>query len=74
MSDVHVYATGLCAASVCAPNDMHPDEVARLTNISRPTGIESQWQLSTDKTFKGGEPNPCVCEQDNTRLHYLMVC
>ena len=71
---VIVYAEGPMAASVCAPSDMPREKVAQQTNAKSPTGISSPWQFSQDETFKGGQPNPCPCEQDPTRTHYLMEC
>jgi hypothetical protein len=43
-------------------------------NRTHPTGISSPWRLSENETFKGGENNPCVCEHDQTRLHWLLNC
>lgn len=71
---VIVYTFGLCHCSVCAPNDMEPAQVVERANIAHPTGLDHGWSLSPDKTFKGGQPNPCECDTDKDRKHYLMVC
>lgn len=71
---VEVYSLGICAASVCAVNTMTSEEVVAEVNRITPTGISSDWELSSDKTFKNGEPHPCVCESDRGRQHWLMVC
>lgn len=80
---IFILAGGLCHCSVCAPADMDLTEVERLTNIELPTGIESNWQFDKDSTHfakprdANGQPthtNPCVCETDSSRKHYLMVC
>lgn len=74
MNEVMIYSDGLLYCSVCAPKDMPIEAVTNEVNRQQPTGITSQWQLSKDETFKNGEPNPCPCEKDNTRLHYLFNC
>lgn len=74
MADVDVYAAGLLTCSVCAPADMTIEEVVAEVNAINPTGISSQWQHSEEPTFKTGQPNPTVCEQDPDCRHYLMVC
>jgi hypothetical protein len=72
--EVEVYSLGICAASVCAPKAMTCDEVIARVNVCCPTGISSDWQKSSDPTFKGGESHPCTCESDSTRQHWLLVC
>lgn len=74
MTQVQIYSDGLVYCSVCAPKDMPIEEVTTEVNRQQPTGIASQWRLSEDKTFRGGEPNPCPCEADDTRIHYLFDC
>lgn len=71
---IHIYSFGLVACSVCAPKDMPMDVLTREVNSANPTGIESQWALSEDKTFRGGEPMPCACNLDSGRMHYLFSC
>lgn len=73
MKDVEIYAVGMVSLSVCSV--LPPDETEKKVNEIYPTGISSQWQLSSDETFRTGEPNPCPCEQHpTTRKHYLMEC
>lgn len=75
MSDkVEIYSSGLCRASVCAPATMAGDDVAKAVNTQMPTGIENRWKISDDPTFKSGQTNPCQCEQDETRKHWLLDC
>ena len=72
MKEVHVYVSGLCFCSVCAPKDMHIEDVEAATNHQNPSGV-TPWRKSPDD-FKDGEPNPGPCEDDGSRVHYLMVC
>jgi hypothetical protein len=71
---VTVYRFGLCHCSVCAPKNMLREQVETETDLAHPTGLDHGWKISGDETFKGGETNPCRCDQDGERLHYLMVC
>ena len=72
--DVIVYTSGLCFCSVCAPSGMPLDDVLQVANIQNPTGLAHGWSLDAAPTFKGGEPNPCTCNRDASRKHYLLSC
>jgi hypothetical protein len=72
--DVIIYSAGIVACSACAPKTMTPDEVTADVNVQLPTGLDHGWSISEDKFFKSGHPNPCQCEDDESRLHYLFNC
>lgn len=74
MARVVIYASGPVVCSVCVPAEMPREEIERSVNAQSPTGISSSWKISKDSTFKGGEPNPCQCNDGPQRLHYLMDC
>lgn len=71
MADVVAYSVGLCFASVCTA--LSAAETTAYMHEHHPTGISSQWDIS-DEPFRTGEPNPCPCEDDKSRKHYLFVC
>jgi len=71
---VFVYTMGLCHCSVCAPAGMEREVLESLINEEHPTEISSQWTVSKEETFSGGQKNPSPCDQDPARLHYLMEC
>jgi hypothetical protein len=67
MSKAIIYSMGLCYASVCAPLNMTGDEVAAEVNaecsasVFASTGKDidiPKWAVSSDPTFKGGQPKP----------------
>lgn len=64
--------TGLVSLSVCT--NLSIPEMEERANIEAPTGISYGWKLSESKTFATGQTNPCVCEKDPTRKHYLLHC
>lgn len=70
---VIVYTFGLCHCSVCAPKDMAVADVVAAANVQHPTGLDHGWEHS-DEAFATGQQNPCECNTDSQRLHYLMVC
>lgn len=75
MDKLIIYSQGIIAMSVCVDKDLTTHEIEMLANSQSPTGIKSKWQISTDKTFHKGEPNPCPCEDHpETRKHYLLNC
>jgi len=43
-------------------------------NADHPTGIDSRWQLNEADHFADGNTNPCPCEQDGERQHWLLSC
>lgn len=73
-NDATIYAIGICYCSVCAPADMVVEEVERAVNRQRPSGVTMRWSLDDAGEFKNGEPNPCECNHDSERMHYLLSC
>lgn len=73
-TDVIVYASGIVACSACAPKTMDRAEVESQVNAKVPTGLDHGWSISPDEKFKSGQPNPCQCEDDESRVHYLLNC
>jgi hypothetical protein len=71
---VEIYSMGMSQCSVCALVEMNPFRIAKIVNEMHPTGIESKWAMSTDTHFRDGQTNPCLCTEDKTRQHWLMVC
>lgn len=68
---LHVIASGLCFKSVCVPVDWDHDKI--LSNVF-PAGTTRGWQISKDPKFATGDTNPCQCEQEDDRIHYLLDC
>ena len=69
-----IYASGFMFCSVCTDLKSR-EEIEHLVNLENPTGIESQWRISSDTHFKTGEPNPMPCEDNPfTHKHYLLNC
>ena len=74
LNDCDVYAVGLIYSSVCVPKSWTKEQIEYAVNALNPTGIESEWKISSDPTFYTGGPNPKQCENDSERIHYLMEC
>jgi hypothetical protein len=69
-----IYTWGLCHCSVCT-DETDPAKIEAAANEQHPTGLQNGWMISKDKTFNGGQPNPCPCEQrPKTHKHYLLEC
>lgn len=69
---IDVYSFGICCLSVCSDEDIA--KITESVNTTHPTGIQSQWAPSEDKTFHTGESNPCQCKDHTDRKHYLFNC
>lgn len=71
--DIVVYAEGALTCSVCSPFDAQ--KTAERFNEINLCGTQKGWVLSDDKFFRGGNPNPCPCDdKPETRKHYLFDC
>lgn len=66
--DLVIYAMGALSMSVCSR--LSPEETVARVN-EKMCGITT-WGLDPAPTFSGGQPNPCPCERDETRTHYLL--
>lgn len=71
---VQPYSVGICYASACAPWDATPEEIEQAVNLKHPTGLAHGWRISDEPTFSGGEPNPCDCNDNPDRRHWLLSC
>lgn len=72
--DFDRFSTGLTHMSVCALKTLTRKEVVAYANLKHPSGTQFGWTISEEPTFRTGHPNPCVCNDDPERLHYLMIC
>lgn len=73
MNDFTAYSVGLMTASVCT--SLPIGKATKRLNIEHPTGTDTEWKLSDDKTFAGDRPNPGPCERKpETHVHYLFNC
>jgi hypothetical protein len=74
MNKINIYVSGLVHCSVCVPKHFTVEMIEEEVNLQNPTGISSKWKIDNSPKFSTGENNPCVCERDQNRKHYLMVC
>jgi hypothetical protein len=75
MEKIIPYSVGLLTASVCADNNLTPEEVEKEFNRVSPSGTTAGWRISEDTHFREGATNPCPCDQNpTTRKHYLFNC
>ena len=73
MNDGIVIYHRVVHCSVCVPHNMPISEIEKLVSENSPTELGHSWSVSSSPTFSGVAPNPCQCEIDQARLHYLMV-
>lgn len=66
------YKMGLVYLSACAPKELTAEEVEAQMNEDNPTGV-TPWKVG-DARFRTGEPNPCACEHDPGKQHWLLSC
>lgn len=77
--DIFMYRVGGLSMSVCAPASLEGPAVADAIEQYYPCGgkhgaSDLRWTISGDKTFAGGQPNPCVCEESPDRRHWFIEC
>jgi len=72
MENVVIYSVGLVFCSVCT--DLKDTaEIERRVNNRNPSGTHSGWKIAKED-FRTGESNPCRCNKDKGRWHYLLSC
>lgn len=73
--DYTPYNIGICYLSVCAHKSIKPEDLEKQVSMDHPTDVRSEWKLSKDTHFADGvNTNPCVCNMDEERMHYLFSC
>ncbi len=68
---LEVYSSGLFHCSVCT-DITDREEILKILNKQFPCGTDNGWMHSTDTHFAQGAPNPCPCDDQEDRMHYLM--
>ena len=70
MDEFVIYNESLCFASVCSSLPQPKVEAKMAAELC---GTKIGWTFDAEP-FKGGEPNPCPCNQKpDTHKHYLFV-
>lgn len=66
---VQIYAEGLFGdtCSVCAPRSDSVSTVVKEVGLRR----GGKWAVSKS-SFPRGQANPCICEEDPDRMHYML--
>ena len=59
--------------SVCVDGDLPASHVELSANERNPTSLDHGWHIANE-SFETGEPNPCPCDTDPERKHYLLSC
>lgn len=70
---LQIYHVGLFYISVCAPKEWDKEKVEEKTNLANLCGTSKGWTVSCDETFASGHTNPCECDIDSTRRHWLLA-
>ncbi len=73
INKIVVYSNGICCCSVCVPRKFEKQDIEDLVNLKNPTGIESKWRISKEN-FKDGTKNPCDCNVESCKRHFLLTC
>lgn len=72
---VDIYALGVLTSSVCAVNELTPEQVADAVNQEAPAGEGLRWAIANDTHFATGQTNPCPCDRfPKERRHWLLNC
>lgn len=67
---IFIYREGLCYISVCTEKESSPEEIEKFVN----RGNQGNYWKISKREFSSGETNPCVCNRDPNRIHYLLEC
>lgn len=72
-AEIVCYSVGPLCISACAPKDLALNEVEVEVDAQHPTGLDHGWKVAGE-AFRGGHANPCECETDPSRRHWLLTC
>jgi hypothetical protein len=72
--EIYMYRVGPLSMSVCAPGVLNAEQVATAISKHHPTGLDHGWSVAEDTHFASGETNPCQCQEDADRKHWLLDC
>lgn len=73
MSRVTIYSSGMCCCSVCADVAVSIEAITEAVNRDNPSGTKNGWSLAK-RDFALGDKNPCACNEQKGKLHYLFSC
>lgn len=71
--EIYVYSMGIASASVCAPEILEGEGIASYLDKHRPGDVVRKWRVASPTSFPTGESNPCRCNQDDERLHWMFL-
>lgn len=70
-----VVRSSLLWMQVCVPKDWSEEQITNWANINSPTGISSQWELTTlGHALEHGYERCAQCDRFGSHHHMLMVC
>lgn len=68
---IEIYSNGPVYCSICT-SLKDAGEIEAMVNMLNPAkGLT--WAI-VDEDFRTGESNPCECDEDPGRMHYLLAC
>jgi hypothetical protein len=70
--EFEVYTSGLCYMSVCT-NLADKTAVEDHANATNPAGTRHGWKV-TEPFFRTGQTNPCACNNNTGKYHWLLTC
>lgn len=67
---------GFCAMQVCAVKDATDKEIFAVCNKQNPSGTRGGWRtvVRTMKDLAIEKSLPMICDDDNERLHFIVLC
>lgn len=71
LEDINIYNTGICSLSACVPKGYNIKDITKGINALAPLNVNT-WEKS-EESFSSGHSNPCECQKDVTREHYLFI-
>ena len=68
--------TGLTSMQVCAVKDATDEEILEFCNAANPSGTSHGWVSVMRKVIRADDDflGPVPCENDDSRLHFVVMC
>ena len=65
---------GIFSMQVCAEKDVSDDEILVVCNDQNPSGTTNGWSKVVRNDKEHPNCNPVKCDDDSSRLHFLVNC
>lgn len=65
---------GIAGMIICGPKDSTEAEILEACNRLNPSGTSNGWSVVVTDDKEYPQNNPIECQQDSSRMHWIVYC